>query len=113
MTIEDVWAEIPDVHCKGLCAETCGPIDCSRSERRLLRDRGIRLRALPLLSVEIGDIYTCPALVDGRCSVYDVRPTICRIWGAVESMPCEFGCKPDQYLTDDEARATLARAQSS
>jgi hypothetical protein len=39
--------------------------------------------------------YTCPALKDGRCSVYDVRPTLCRLWGVVEDMPCPWGCVPD------------------
>jgi Fe-S-cluster containining protein len=31
-----------------------------------------------------GGDYTRPALVDGRCSVYDVRPMICRVWRLFE-----------------------------
>lgn len=44
----------------------------------------------------------CPLLVDGRCSVYNARPMICRLFGAVEGMICKHGCKPADLLTDDE-----------
>jgi hypothetical protein len=52
----------------------------------------------------------CPALtVLGRCSIYEDRPTICRLWGVVESMPCPWGCRPDRYLTDEQGHALLAQ----
>jgi Fe-S-cluster containining protein len=45
----------------------------------------------------------CPMLVMGQCSIYENRPTICRFYGVVEDMPCEFGCKPEKMLTTKEA----------
>ena len=108
--IAELWAEVPTIACKGRCPSSCGPIDASRAERRILREHGIRLRALPLLDVACGEVRTCPALVDGRCSVYAVRPLICRLWGVVESMPCPWGCKPERYLSDAQARALLLAA---
>lgn len=37
----------------------------------------------------------CPALTaDERCGVYEVRPMVCRLWGAAEPMPCPWGCRP-------------------
>lgn len=53
----------------------------------------------------------CVYLVDGRCSVYQNRPLICRMYGAVESLPCPHGCKPDRgALPDAESRALLLKA---
>lgn len=113
-SIEAVWAEIPDVDCRGLCEAYCGPVDCSMVERRLLKEHGVRLKVLPVLTVGIGAAEPCIALEDGRCTVYDVRPTICRLWGAVDvdGMRCEHGCRPERYLTDVEARQLLLRARA-
>lgn len=47
--------------------------------------------------------YHCPMLIDGKCSVYDSRPTICRLWGATERMRCRWGCVPDYgWLSAEE-----------
>lgn len=121
--IRAVWAKVPDVGCKGLCAESCGPIGASRLEVRLLQRRGVRLedvttvvmRWVRLMEGEDPEVRPagelvedCPALVDGRCSVYDVRPTICRLWGAVENMPCPWGCVPEGgHLDTEEGFAIL------
>lgn len=86
------WAKVPAMHCKGLCQDSCGPIEASSAERALLAERGIEL---PDIAVALSDDeYVCPALVDGRCTVHDVRPVLCRLWGAVEEMPCPWGCVP-------------------
>lgn len=54
----------------------------------------------------------CPALdFVGRCSVYEHRPMICRLWGLVEDMPCHYGCKPERYLTRAEGHDFLTRLQ--
>ena len=40
---------------------------------------------------------TCPWLIDGKCSVYPLRPDTCRKYGLVPEMPC-------QYLYPKEAK---------
>lgn len=106
-----LYAQVPDVQCKGLCADSCGPIDMHPRERQRLREAGVRIpgpqAALEQL-VATGE-YSCPALVDGRCGVYAVRPMICRAWGASEALPCEHGCRPPngRLLTDAETRALV------
>lgn len=56
---------------------------------------------------------TCPLLnPDGKCSVYEDRPAICRIWGAVEKMKCPHGCRPKKWMTRDESYAVLAATES-
>ena len=93
---DGLYDQVPDVGCRGLCQDSCGPIDMHPYERARIRRTGVEIptpeTAVRQL-VETGD-YQCPALVDGRCSVYRLRPLICRIWGAAEDLPCEYGCRP-------------------
>ena len=111
--LQVVWAKIPDAHCQGLCASSCGPVDCSLEERRLLRERGIKLRSHVSVMLDLAagiEPDMCPALVDGRCSVYEVRPTVCRLWGAGPAMPCPWGCEPDVPLTIRESAEILGES---
>lgn len=104
--LDELYAEIPDTGCKGLCVEACGPIGMTPLERQRIADRGT---ALPLLGKPTDG--ACTALSEGRCAVYECRPTICRLWGAVESLPCPHGCVPDGgRLPDREGHRIIARA---
>ncbi len=53
----------------------------------------------------------CPALTMlRRCGVYEARPMICRLWGMVPMMRCNYGCVPvGGWLTDRQAYEFLAR----
>jgi Fe-S-cluster containining protein len=45
----------------------------------------------------------CNYLNDGgRCSVYEVRPLVCRIFGASDKLPCIWGCKPTAPLLSEK-----------
>ncbi|WP_433426222.1 hypothetical protein ACQP1V_43025 (plasmid) [Microtetraspora malaysiensis] len=107
--LEELYAQVPQPGCKGLCADSCGPIGMNPREQQRIRERGVRIPhyqdALAQL-VETGD-YTCPVLKDGQCGVYDVRPMLCRLWGAIESMPCTYGCTPEEGLLPDAEASTL------
>jgi len=43
----------------------------------------------------------CNHLKDGRCSIYDNRPFICRIYGTSEILKCD-DCIPERFLTKEE-----------
>jgi len=81
-------------------------------ERTQLRQVGVRI-PLPVEALETlkrDGNYACPALDEGRCTVYERRPSICRLWGVVESLACPHGCRPEpRALTDQEGFAFLAR----
>jgi Fe-S-cluster containining protein len=101
--LDALYAEMPTLDCKGKCAESCGPIVMSRVEwARLTETVGYEPKGTADL--------TCPLLDGERCSVYAIRPTICRLWGMVEAMPCEWGCQPSRILTNREGFAFLERA---
>lgn len=93
-----LWAQVPSVNCRGLCTESCGPIGMSRAEEAILARRGVTVGFDP-------ETLTCDQLKFGRCSVYEDRPMVCRLWGAIPDMPCPFGCEPT--LTSAEGRALM------
>lgn len=101
--LRDLWDSIPDMaDCKGTCARSCGPIGCSRLERKLIEERaGRKLTTVPV-------IEACTMLKNGLCSVYTIRPVICRIWGVVPSLPCPEGCVPERPMSDREGYGILA-----
>ncbi len=108
--IEDLWAQVPDAHCRGLCQDSCANIAASLTEReRIWQATGV---ALPD-PFEGGrhQTGTCPLLVDGRCSVREIRPLICRMYGSVQGMPCPHGCAPTfGLMPDTAARELLAQS---
>lgn len=110
--LQALYDELPSLQCKGLCTDCCGPIDMAPLERSRLREIGVRI-PLPieaLTMLERDGSYECPALIEGQCSAYERRPSICRLWGVVESIKCPHGCLPEPgYLTDAEGFAFLRR----
>lgn len=53
------------------------------------------------------DNGTCVFLKNGKCSVYDIRPSVCVLFGNSESkhLTCPHGCKPSKLLTSTETDA--------
>ena len=104
-----VWALVPDAGCKGLCHQACGPVAMSESERdRLARRTG---RMVEDAATVAG---SCPVLTpSGACGGYEARPTVCRLWGSVEGLPCPHGCVPvGGRLSDADGGAVLAAARA-
>lgn len=116
VTVRHTWEQVPAMDCRGLCTDSCGPIDASPAERAILASRGIDLPTiapgqLARWAAGFEEPPACPALdATGDCTVYDVRPLICRMWGAIDPMPCPYGCEPaGGRLSHDTARSLLAR----
>lgn len=102
----ELYAKIPDAHCKGLCAANCSIIMLQQAEyERIEMKRSIP--KTPSLSASVA----CPLLEAGRCTVYDARPVICRLYGATAKLACPHGCEPDAWLAEDEANAIIDAAK--
>lgn len=104
--IDAATARIPSFTCKPGCTECCGPVLMTRAEHfRILAARGGN--GWPI--VKPGTI-TCGLLTDsGRCSVYEIRPAVCRLFGAarVERLQCPVGCGPEKPISAVEAGIIL------
>lgn len=96
VTIRDVWKTIPEVACTGKCAPYCTAIAMSEEELGIVRER---IPSFPDAQTGLDRLaedpegYKCPALQLGRCIIHDVRPTVCRLFGNAERLPCPEGCE--------------------
>lgn len=101
--IEEVYSNIPaSIQCKGLCQGSCGPIAMTEVEWERIVDK---TGSEPT----VDNFGTCSLLVDGKCSVYEIRPLICRLWGLAKEMECPFGCVPNpDYLSKTSGIRILA-----
>lgn len=107
--LDALYAELPKIDCQGHCHTACGPIDMSTAERKRIRlTYGVNI---PVGSALRDGPSDCVALTwSKQCSVYDVRPLICRIYGLTKGLPCAYGCRPDRWLSEREFFEFLARA---
>lgn len=96
--LDALYQQLPTIACKGLCSEACGPIVMSMAEAERLK-KADQWRRQPAIRADL----TCVYLTERqRCSVYPVRPLICRAWGLVKRMSCMHGCVPSRWLSDLE-----------
>jgi Fe-S-cluster containining protein len=105
--LEALYAALPKIECKKKCHEACGPIAMSRAEWRRIRESGTPLTKTPDLVCSALDRQT------NLCTIYAIRPMICRLWGLVLKLACPFGCLPERWLTDEEATEFLSRANEA
>lgn len=100
--LETLYAELPKIECQGLCQESCGPISMSVVEKKRIRNTG----RVPSCDEKLN----CTLLNEkGQCSVYRMRPAICRLYGITPSMACKFGCEPEEWWTDIQGYDWLSR----
>lgn len=101
-----IYSQVPEVNCKGLCQQACGPIGCSGIEAVALQDAG---HALPrTVNHPTQGALTCSHLSpEGRCRIYEQRPLVCRLFGATPAMRCPHGCRPQRFLQEGESRELL------
>lgn len=97
--LEELYARLPTIKCQGHCWNSCGPISMSAVERRRIEsstgvviepftaERSARWSADEPLHCAALDQYH-------RCTVYEVRPLICRAWGVGRGqLACPWGCE--------------------
>lgn len=117
-----LYRDVPAVvGCKPGCGRCCGPVPWSPAERARVAPRlPDDVVAMPapgpndgfLLLVRESHPTRCAALDDDkRCTVYDARPLMCRLFGATDApqLTCAFGARAARPLTDTKARALCNR----
>jgi len=97
--LEALYEKIPTFKCIPGCMDCCGPVPFSKVEWERVKDKR-KARSLK-----------CPYAVDGKCEIYEVRPFVCRLFGAVDTptMTCPYGRGPENKLTEAEARELTFR----
>lgn len=108
--------KIPSFKCLGGCTDCCGIVPFSEAEKAAVIERKPLVRWLEIPGAEgvwfpedTLREHSCVFAKDGGCQIYDIRPMICRLFGAVDNdlMRCPHGCKPKRLLSDANAKAML------
>lgn len=111
--LKAIYDELPHVACKGLCHTTCGPVPTSKLEREeIFQITQRRVKTNPELMQEgpfrilrtkegTNGELSCSYLIKERCSVYEARPLVCRMYGVTQGLLCHYGCKPDDIMPDE------------
>lgn len=112
LALRELYRRIPKVNCKRLCGHSCRTvIDMSHTEReRIETFLGEPLPEWMRTTVNL----VCPLLSHtGECTVYGLRPMVCRLWGAVDTpaLSCPHGCAVEgDLLTAVEAELLVLEA---
>jgi len=116
--LKRLWRMIPHVQCKGLCQDQCAWVPVYPVEALYIMERHPDARFLPAshgasrsIAPTLGAGGRCGFLNEaGRCSIYEDRPAICRMFGHTVSEPslqnslyCEHGCKASKPLESNFA----------
>jgi Fe-S-cluster containining protein len=103
--ISRLYDEIPGFDCVPECSECCGPVPCHDWE---IENIGLK----NAVSIGTSGLKTisptkCQFIEDGKCSIYDHRPLMCRLFGTVEALKCPHGKGPEQLLTGEQAAGIM------
>jgi Fe-S-cluster containining protein len=106
--LEEIYAEIPKIpDCDGRCAAACGPIAMFKGEWERIKRSAGRTPKMPKGSL------VCPLLSPtGKCTVYTVRPYVCRTWGVTRALACPHGCQPERWLTAAQCKDIYDRIEA-
>jgi Fe-S-cluster containining protein len=100
--LQALYDAIPAFECRPNCGDCCGPVPMAKAEWEPIKQ--VQRHTKP-------DCMTCMYLVDSKCSVYEHRPFLCRIYGASweAKLLCPHGCGPDKPLTKQQTTILMLR----
>jgi Fe-S-cluster containining protein len=101
--LKNIYSKIPDFNCQH-CHECEGPIIWFKPEEINIReylDKN-KLEYIIWSTEEFQkNNMKCPYLKNDRCSIYPVRPIVCRLQGNIPELPCKFNNKKN-LITDEK-----------
>ena len=101
--LEEIYSKVPPVKCREDCSDCCGIIPRGRVEDIHIAN-WIGKRAFLPVRLDQGPV-TCQYTIDHKCSIYPVRPLVCRLYGVVDNpkATCPKLGLPRVHLTNREA----------
>lgn len=103
--LNEIYANVPETVC-ARCGNCCGPIGFTTLEEenieKYLEDEGIDVRTCIVGTTRdqvlaFTSDFKCPFLKDNECTIYPVRPIVCRLFGVIRGgreLPCKHSvCK--------------------
>lgn len=114
--LDNLYSQLPNITCKGLCHDSCGVIAASELEYQRIGNAGAsigpRMSDPGFRQARSDTGGWCPALGPVRnCTIYPIRPFICRAYGLGAGLRCQHGCVPDRIVPDVELWNIMARIE--
>jgi Fe-S-cluster containining protein len=103
--LEEIYARIPRLACQRKCQIACGLVDATGEleEERLYAQTGRFFGTVKFRHEDGQTRPYCHFLSEqGECSVYALRPLMCRLFGVIKELECPHGCQPERWLSDAE-----------
>jgi Fe-S-cluster containining protein len=105
------YRDIPPVPCRTGCTDCCGPApfssaELARVEDLIPADAMLQKHRSGTVVVKVTRPMKCAFASDEGCTIYAMRPLVCRLFGAVKGEPrltCSFGCIAAKPLTKHDA----------
>ncbi|MEM0467497.1 MAG: YkgJ family cysteine cluster protein [Candidatus Thermoplasmatota archaeon] len=91
--LHEIYSHIPSTISCQHCHFCCGPILWFYPEELNIRDYLLNHNMEYIIWTTDEFLHhdmRCPYLKDDRCSIYPVRPFVCRIQGSFPDLPCRF-----------------------
>jgi Fe-S-cluster containining protein len=115
-SLDAIYAAIPPVSgCRKGCSDCCGPIPLGTIEADRIKHfvrPAARHAAIPsaeaIVSTPANACGGCAYATVSGCAIYNDRPFICRLFGAVADvvdLTCPHGARAEQPLDRDQADA--------
>jgi uncharacterized protein len=98
--IDAALSNLPVLNCTPGCHRCCGPVSMTTVEwTRIVERLGYEPRRDP-------ETLACPLLGPDGCTVYDIRPAVCRLFGVCADLRCPEA-KPERVISKPERVALL------
>lgn len=106
--LQELYNKLPKIDCKGNCVRQCSVVPLGMEEEDYITE-GYGHDRIPEPEFQDGEPVCNQLTDDGRCSIHDRRPLICRLYGLVDNpmMKCDHGCEPEYWLSDEKARRLI------
>ncbi len=88
MNLKELYEKLPNSTCKKDCFKCC---------TNMIQFTPNELKAMG--GYEYNGV--CSHLKEGKCTVYEHRPFVCRLYGTSEILKCD-GCIPENILGEEE-----------
>ena len=95
--LEKLYAQVPYRNCPEGCCECCGPVPWGPAEQHNI-GQWLAAQGRHMLKINVSNTadlmqMQCPYVQQGRCSIYEVRPMLCRLFGVVvhKNLICDKG----------------------
>jgi uncharacterized protein len=108
-----IYDSLPKIDCKRKCADHCGPWNASAIENKAIGQfLNGKIRGLNRKNLLAGEV-TCPYLEkEIECSIYGVRPLICRCFGLTPELACPHGCIPERWISTKEMEVLFRKIRT-